>query len=229
MYLSPADNYTNTSNQTPLSIYDISVPTAPQLVGQTALDGQIWLFMPLGQKLFALGNTYTNGAYDTNLVDVQYVDVSNPAAPKRIGASEFGSGWTWSPAAETFKAFIINAAQGLAVIPFSGWDSASQAYNNGLQLVQFTSSALTGSGTAHTKGWVQRGIFVGTRLLSLSDEALGVVDYSNPSLPVVTNERRFRARRRITDRRGRTGSARASRSRCRSSTRRTAARSCADR
>jgi hypothetical protein len=188
MYLSPSSYYTNTSGQTPLSIFDLSKPAAPQLVGQTALDGQIWLFMPQGQQLFALGNTYNNGTYDSSLVDVQYVDVSNPAAPKRIGATAFGSGWSWSPAAETFKAFIINATKGLAVIPFSGWDPTGAAYNNGLELVQFTPTGFTGSGTAHTKGWVQRGIFVGTRLLSLSDQALAVVDYSNPTQPRTVTE-----------------------------------------
>ncbi len=188
MYLSPSGYYTGNTGQTPLSIYDLSKPSAPQLVGQTGLDGQIWLFMPQGQQLFALGNTYSNGTYDQSLVDVQYVDVSNPTAPKRLGATEFGSGWAWSPAADTFKAFIIDATKGLAVIPFSGWDSNSQGYNNGLELVQFTPTALVGSGTAHTKGWVQRGIFVGTRLLSLSDQALAVVDYSNPALPNVVSE-----------------------------------------
>jgi hypothetical protein len=54
--------------------------------------------------------------------------------------------------------------------------------------VQFTSSALVGSATAHTKGWVQRGIFVGSRLLSLSDQSLAVVDYSAPSAPRVVSE-----------------------------------------
>jgi hypothetical protein len=189
MYLSPSGYYTTSSNQTPLSIFDLSKPTAPALVGQTALDGQIWLFMPQGQQLFALGNTYnSSGTYDSSLVDVQYIDVSNPAAPRRIGATEFGSGWSWSPAAETFKAFIINATKGLAVIPFSGWDTTNQGYNNGLELVQFTPTGFTSSGTAHTKGWVQRGIFVGTRLFSLSDQALAVVDYTNPALPRTVTE-----------------------------------------
>ncbi|HEX8793757.1 MAG TPA: beta-propeller domain-containing protein, partial [Polyangiaceae bacterium] len=118
----------------------------------------------------------------------QYVDVSNPSAPKNLGQVQFGSGWAWSPAADTFKAFIINPTLGLAVIPFSGWDDQGQQYNNGLELVQFNQGALTGSGTAHTHGWVQRGIFVGNRLYSLSDESMGVVDFTNPSAPQVLSE-----------------------------------------
>ena len=54
--------------------------------------------------------------------------------------------------------------------------------------MQFNQGALTGSGTAHTKGWVQRGIFVGNRLYSLSDESMGVVDFTNPSAPQVVGE-----------------------------------------
>ncbi len=188
MYLSPSSYGYGSVGSTPLSIYDLSKPAAPALAGSTTLDGQIWLFMPQGNQLFALGNTYTGGQYDQSLVEVQYVDVSNPAAPHALGSTQFGSGWSWSPAADTFKAFIVNPTLGLAVIPFSGWDYTGQNYNNGLQLVQFNQTALTGSGTAHTKGWVQRGIFVGDRLLSLSDQSLGVIDYSNPSAPQVVSE-----------------------------------------
>lgn len=189
LYLSPSGYYGNgSSNSTPLYIYDLSKPAAPKLVGQTSLDGNIWLFMPQGNQVFALGNGSGNGGEEGQPVEVQYVDVTNPAAPKNLGQVNFGSGWAWSPAADTFKAFIVNASLGLAVIPFSGWDDVGQQYNNGLELVQFNQSALTGSGTAHTKGWVQRGIFVGSRLYSLSDESMGVVDYSNPSQPRVVSE-----------------------------------------
>jgi hypothetical protein len=187
MYLSPQNGYT--TGQTPLSIFDISNPATPKLAGSTTLDGNIWLFVPQGQQLFALGNTYTpNGTYDQSLVEVQYVDVSNPAAPTRIGATNFGSGWSWSPAADTFKAFVVNGQQGLAVVPFSGWDNTSYAYTNGVQLVQFSPTALIGSATASTKGWVERGIFVKNRLMSLSDQALAVVDYTNPAAPAVVSE-----------------------------------------
>jgi hypothetical protein len=190
LYLSPSGYYygNGSANETPLYIYDLSQPAAPQLVGQTSLDGYIWLFMPQGKQLFALGNSSSSPSNEGQAVEVQYVDVTNPAAPKNLGQVQFGSGWAWSPAAETFKAFIVNPQLGLAVIPFSGWDYNGQTYNNGLELVQFNGSALTGSGTAHTKGWVQRGIFVGSRLFSLSDESLGVVDYSNPSSPRVVTE-----------------------------------------
>jgi hypothetical protein len=189
LYLSPNGSYSTGAGQTPLSIYDLADPTAPRLAGSTNLDGNIWLFIPNGDQLFALGNTYSTGAVtDQSLVEVQYVDVTDPSAPVALGASEFGSGWSWSPAAETFKAFVVNQAQGLAVVPFSGWDSTSYSYTNGVELVAFTPTGIVSSGTARTKGWVERGIFVKNRLISLSDQALAVVDYTNPAAPQVVTE-----------------------------------------
>jgi hypothetical protein len=189
LYLSPNGSYSTSSGQTPLSIYDLANPAAPKLAGSTTLDGNIWLFIPDGDQLFALGNSsITSGTYDQSLVEVQYLDVTDPSAPMALGTSQFGSGWSWSPAAETFKAFVVNQAQGLAVVPFSGWDPNSSAYTNGVELVQFTPTGLVSSGTARTKGWVERGIFVKNRLVSLSDQALAVIDYTNPAAPQVITE-----------------------------------------
>jgi hypothetical protein len=190
LYLSPSDDYYSTGvGQTPLSIYDLSNPTAPKLAGSTNLDGNIWLFLPDGNDLFALGNTYTtSGPYDSSLVEVQYVDVTDAANPTPLGSTQFGNGWSWSPAEDTFKAFVINSTNNLAVVPFSGWDDNSNAYFNGVQLVSFSPTGLVSSGTARTKGWVERGIFVKNRLISLSDQSLAVVDYTNPAAPQVTTE-----------------------------------------
>ncbi|MGZ3428576.1 MAG: hypothetical protein ACXVCV_18110, partial [Polyangia bacterium] len=74
------------------------------------------------------------------------------------------------------------------VLPFSGWDSNYQSYNNGLQLIEFTAQSTRTAGAAKTRGWVERGIFVGNRLVSLSDLALSVVDYTNQDSPTVTAE-----------------------------------------
>ena len=82
----------------------------------------------------------------------------------------------------------MDATQGLVVLPFSGWSYDAQAYNNGLQLIEFTPTSERTAGAAKTKGWVERGIFVGNRLVSLSDLALSVVDYTNHDAPTVTAE-----------------------------------------
>jgi hypothetical protein len=186
LYLSPNGYYGSGNNvQTPFSIYDLSNPAAPKIAGTTQIDGSVWLYIPGGGHLFSVGSTEQT---NSNQVSVQYLDVSNPSAPKVVGTSNFGQGWAWTPAASTFKAFTVDDSKGLAVVPFSGWDYNSQTYANGVQLIQYTSTGITGGGAAHTRGWVERGIFVNNRLFSLSDQALASIDYSNPSAPRVVNE-----------------------------------------
>ncbi len=182
MYLSPSsDSYAGTS--TPLQVYDLSKPAAPALAGQTQLPGTVWLMVPSGNQLFALGS---NESQNASQVALSYLDVTNAASPSLIGTSTFGEGWASTPASGTFKAFTMDATRGLVVLPFSGWDASKSAYNNGVQLIEFTPSSITTAGAGHTTGWVERGIFVNNRIVSLSDLALSVVDYSNPLAPKVT-------------------------------------------
>lgn len=188
MYLSPSSGYyyyDGGTTKTPIQIYDTSNPLAPKLAGQTDITGSVWLFMPSGTKLFALGNDYAPSGpyYDSSKVSLRYLDVTDPAKPYVIGTSTFGEGWAWTPAAGTFKAFTKDDAQGLVVLPFSGWSSKSNSYNNGLQLIEFSPTSIKTAGTAKTKGWVERGIFVKGKLVSLSDVALSVVDYADRYAP----------------------------------------------
>ena len=185
LYLSPSDASFGTGATTPFSIYDLSSPTQPVLAGQTELTGSVWLYLPDGTRLFSVGST--NGE-SSNQVEVQYLDVSNAASPQVIGTTTFGNGWAWTPAATTFKAVTIDDTQGLAVVPFSGWDYDASTYTNGVQLIQYSPTGITNSATAFSKGWVQRGIFVNGRLFSISDEALAVVNYANPAAPQVTSQ-----------------------------------------
>jgi len=146
--------------------------------------------LPSGDRLFALGNDCTstaNGYYGSS-VSLNYLDVTNPGAPGLLGTASFGNGWAWTPAAGTFKAFTKDDAKGLVVLPFSGWDSSTYSYNNGLQLIEFTPSGIATSGTAKSRGWVERGIFVKNRLVSLSDLSLSVEDYTNHAQPTLVTE-----------------------------------------
>ncbi len=158
------------------------------LAGTVTIPGEVWNILPApSSRIFALGNN-NDDPVEGQSVSLTYLDVTNPAAPAVLGTSQFGQGWAWTPAAGTFKAFTMDATQGLVVIPFSGWDQTQAAYTNGLQLIQFTPTSETTASAARTKGWVERGIFVGNRLVSLSDTALAVVDYSNPEAPSVVTE-----------------------------------------
>jgi hypothetical protein len=187
LYLSPETGYYDGSGTTPFQVFDLSTPQAPKLAGTVTVPGSVWNILPApGSRIFALGNDYRT--FEGASVSLQYLDVTDPAQPKLLGTSTFGQGWAWTPAAGTFKAFTMNAATGLVVLPFSGWDPTGGGYNNGLQLIEFTPTTVTTAGAAHTRGWVERGIFVGNRLVSLSDLSLAVVDYTDPKTPRVVTE-----------------------------------------
>jgi hypothetical protein len=191
LYLSPQTaDYGNGATTTPFLVYDLTNPKAPALAGTLNISGNVWNILPApSSRLFALGSQYmTSTTSSSESVSLQYLDVTTPAAPQLIGTSTFGNGWAWTPAAGTFKAFTMDATKGMVVLPFSGWDSNSGNYNNGLQLIDFTASSITTGGAAHTRGWVERGIFVNNRLVSLSDLSLAVVDYSNHAAPAVVTE-----------------------------------------
>jgi hypothetical protein len=176
------------SYQTPLQVFDVSNPKAPVELGATQISGQISLMMPNGQNLFVLGNDYDCATYTASPMALAYFDMSDPAHPRSLGSADFGKGWTYSPAASTFKAFTLDAGDGLVVLPFSGWDPDDYAYNTGVQLFAFDANSIRTAGVGRTRGWVERGIFVNGRLISLSDLSLSVIDYSNPDAPKVLNE-----------------------------------------
>ncbi|HEU4726538.1 MAG TPA: beta-propeller domain-containing protein [Kofleriaceae bacterium] len=189
LYLSPDGGYYwDGTNTTPFQVYDLTNPLTPKLAGTINVPGTVWNILPApGSRMFALGNDFQS-PNEGDPVSLQYLDVSDLAAPKLLGTATFGQGWAWTPAAGTFKAFTMDATSGLVVLPFSGWDFAGQGYNNGLQLIEFTPSSVTTAGAARTKGWVERGIFVGNRLVSLSPLSLAVVDYADRAAPRVISE-----------------------------------------
>jgi len=191
MYLSPAAGY-NYGNQQqpglPLQIWDLADPKQPVLAGSTQFPGEVWNLIPAGDRLFALGNEYTGEQFTNSQVSLRYVDVSDPKQPALLSTSKFGNGWAWTPAAGTFKAFTMDKAKGLVVLPFSGWDKASYQYNDGLQLIEFNAQSLTTAGAANSHGWTERGIFVKDRLVALSDLSLAVVDYSDRMNPRLVSE-----------------------------------------
>ncbi|MBC7977948.1 MAG: beta-propeller domain-containing protein, partial [Myxococcales bacterium] len=187
LYLSPQSSYWGEFDTTPFRVFDLTNPKAPRLAGTVTVPGIVWNILPAPEsRLFALGNDYTNNGYGDS-VSLHYLDVTDPASPQLIGTSTFGEGWAWTPAAGTFKAFTMDVAKGLVVLPFSGWDP-NGGYNNGLQLIEFTPTSVTTAGSSQTRGWVERGIFVGNRLVSLSDLSLSVVDYANRMSPRLVTE-----------------------------------------
>ncbi len=182
LYLSPSSGYYDNSGTTPVQIFDLTDPKTPVMAGSTSIAGNVWNFTPMGGKIFALGNNYQSGGN----ISVQYIDVNDPKKPNLLGTANFGQGWGYTPAAGTFKAFLLDTTDNLVVLPFSGW--ANNDYQNGLQIIEFTPTSIAAKGASHTKGWVERGIVVKNRLVSLSDMALSVVDYTDHANPKTTAE-----------------------------------------
>jgi hypothetical protein len=186
LYLSSYQYDTNQSG-TPVRIFDLADDANPHVAGQLTVPGSIFAFFPNGDRVFALGNNWNNGQ-SSSALSLHYIDVTNKAAPVSLGAAKFGEGWAWTPAANTFKAFAQKADENLVALPFSGWSYQEQQYRNGVQLIAYTANSITTKGAARTKGWVERGIFIKGKLVSLSDQALSVTDYTNPASPQVVAE-----------------------------------------
>ena len=193
MYLAPADGYYYGSGtgsiSNPVQVFDTTDPKAPKLAGQTTIDGSVWLFMPAVvepnlPRLFSVGNSSVDSG--SSLVTVGYFDVTAADKPLQLGTAKFGQGWSWTPASSTFKAFVKNDLEGLIALPYSGYDPSSWTSQDGVQLLEFTKDGIKAAGAATTRGYVERGVFAKGRLLSLSDQTLSVVDYSNHALPKET-------------------------------------------
>jgi hypothetical protein len=185
LYISPSSDYYGggTNNTTPVQIFDLTDPKNPVMAGSTNITGTVWNFTPMGTKIFALGSNYTG---TSNQIALQYIDVTDPKNPAVLGTAQFGQDWGYTPAAGTFKAFLNDTGDSMVVLPFSGWNNNS--YQDGLQLIEYSPTSILTAGASHTKGWVERGILVKNRLVSLSDMALSVVDYTDKMAPKTTAE-----------------------------------------
>lgn len=193
LYLASSDAYyggPGSKPSTPVRIFSLK-PDAPALEGTTSIDGSVWMFMPEGGRLFALGQEprLENGSYwYGSSIALRYLDVSTPATPSVLGNALFGEGWAWTPAAGTFKAFGRNTDAALVALPFSGWSYTTRGYNNGVQLIDVGTNTIRTAGAASVKGWAERAVFAKGRVLAMSDLSLGVIDYSDRDHPAVKKE-----------------------------------------
>ena len=91
-------------------------------------------------RIFALGNDYDGSDYAAARCRSRYLDVTDPAHAEACSAPRrSATGWAWTPAAGTFKAFTMDATQGPGGAAVQRLGSTSRtAYNNGLQLIEFT-------------------------------------------------------------------------------------------
>jgi len=184
LYLWPGAYGNDGTGTTPMQVWDLTSPAAPRLAGTVRVPGEIWnLFWAPGSRLLSLGRDFT-AAQTGDPVALQYLDLTDPASPQLLGTATFRGSSTWLPEQGMFKGFTLDETRGLLAVAFSGWTDGS----DGVQLIELSPAAVTAAGAAHPSGKVARGVFAGSRLVSLSDESLGVIDATDPMAPRVTAE-----------------------------------------
>ncbi len=167
----------------PLWTVDASDATAPRLLGQVEMPGQLDFLEPRGDRLVALG--HTNEAGQPWQLAVSLFDVADLAAPKLLSRVPFGAGYGWigASADDLRKAFLVfdppPAGVGMILVPVQGWDPQSWGSTRGTQLVEYGRGALALGGFLAHPGAVSRAFPAdagGTRLVALSDQALQTID-----------------------------------------------------
>ncbi|MGC8926297.1 MAG: beta-propeller domain-containing protein [Myxococcota bacterium] len=173
----------------PLFIIDISNPQNPVQKGAIEMSGWLDYIEPRGDVLVALGHDDADGQMS---LAVSMFDVKDVDNPKMISRVNFGEGWGWvsEDMNDIHKAFKVLDDINLVIIPFSYWSGKNSAYISGIQLIDYFNNAniqgLVKRGLVEHSGWVQRGIpYANEKLLTVSNEALQVVDISNRDKPVL--------------------------------------------
>jgi Beta propeller domain len=198
----------------PLFVLDLSDAAHPTVTGSLEVPGFSTHMEPRGNRLIAVGIDDTNGSRPA----VAYYNVEDPAHPSQIGRVVLGppGGFTDSTATYDEKAFKIIDDFGLIVVPFhhvdysqpvpvplEGGGSSGSSGNaapspatmptciSGVQLVDFSDTALTQRGWfAHT-GTVERVGAIGPRVFALSESALQTVDITDRDNPAKLGDVRF--------------------------------------
>ncbi|MSU34050.1 MAG: hypothetical protein EXS36_02860 [Pedosphaera sp.] len=172
----------------PLWIVDLSNPLKLAITGKLQVPGYSTYIQPLGNRLVAMG-------WDSGGPAVSLFDVSNPAKPSLLSKVFLGK-WGWSEANFDEKAINILPADGLILVPWSGWNVAadgkpdvSQApsqYFTGMQLIDLGADTLRKRGTISHAAQARRAAVHNGKVLSLSGTELLSVDISNRDHPLVT-------------------------------------------
>jgi hypothetical protein len=187
----------------PLFVIDLREPANPAVSGHLVVPGFSTHLEPRETRLIAVGVDDTDGRRPA----VAYYDVTDPAAPSELGRVVLGppGSYTDSDAIYDEKAFKIIDELGLIAIPFhhfeggggtpvpvplgGGEPAAAESSNvpkctNGVQLVDFSDTALTRRGIFEHRGRVERVGALSGRLFALSQAGFQTVhidDRDNPA------------------------------------------------
>ncbi len=166
----------------PLWIVDLRDPVHPTVKGELQIPGYSTYLQPLADdtRLLALG-------VDGSRTTVQLFDVADAAKPSLLSKVFLGEGWSWSEGNADEKAFQVFADAGLALVPWQGQRSGSQAgqWFQGMQLIDLDLRA----GTLKTRGVIdhaiqaRRATLLGDRIVSVSGQDLLTVEATDRDHP----------------------------------------------
>lgn len=181
-----------TSDQgAPLYTIDLSNPQAPQVVGQVSEPGSLDHLEIDGDRLVALGADSAGVGTGASQLQLSLYDVSDLTAPRLLARTPFGGGQmqmlTGNPDG-LGSVFQIVDPRGLVLIPYDNvFVSADWSYQRTephVQLVSLSGQTLALGGSISHPGDVLRAVpFGATQLITLSQQALQVVDVSNALAP----------------------------------------------
>jgi hypothetical protein len=196
----------------PLFVIDLSDPANPSVTGSLTVPGFSTHLEPRGNRLIAVGIDDTDGRRPA----IAYYNVEDPANPSELGRVILGppGSYTESDATYDEKAFKIVDALGLIAIPFNHVeypdipggpiptplnDTMTQSDAivalpqciSGVQLVDFSDTALTQRGSFEQEGRVQRVGVIGPRVFALSQAQFQTINIADRDHPIVAGKADF--------------------------------------
>ncbi|OUD12037.1 beta-propeller domain-containing protein [Thioflexithrix psekupsensis] len=165
----------------PLWVIDLSVPSAPKIVGELHVPGWSEKLFFHQDRLFAVGihdvPLPEEGDISVRRVAMSLFDVSNPTNPtliNRVVPLEGQMKWNYSPALEDERALLLDWTQEYAALPIQSWETGSHY----LQVVSFNDGQLRDAGQVSTPINLQRSLALNdSTLVGLGNQALLTVQW----------------------------------------------------
>ena len=178
--------YVVTFRQTdPLFVVDLSNPTNPVIAGHLEVPGFSTHIEPIGDKLFTIG--FENGKVAASIFDVS--DPANPAISTN-GRIILDGAWGYSAATYDDKALKVLPENGLALIPYTSYESATGSNSSYIQILKMDVAAgkLSKGGVITHRFDPLRATLVNGALTSISQKELVTASLPNNGDPSLLSD-----------------------------------------
>jgi hypothetical protein len=175
LLLAPRGWLTLGTPSTPASVVDLDTSSVPPATHQ--VDGVVRDLVVAGPQVLVLGTrSGSEGTHES--VFASTFDVAHESAP--LADALVAQGWATSAALESAKA--VAWRDGLLAVPFGSWRPSPDAAANGVALFQYGGARWTRVADVPVHGVVERLVYVGSRLLAVTNEGAWPIDVTSPSL-----------------------------------------------